>query len=321
VTGLSWQATTLILGLAWFAAINLMVSVAALAPAQLIDDRLTVSASRARRLLALRLAPALVSVGLTALLFVPAHIWLEPARPDEEIGFVPLMLAAAGVLLLLRGAFRAARALCRTRRLATLTPHCEVRRGAVRIVEVPGFSGVALAGIVRPRVLIGTAARRVLTPAELDLTVAHERAHQRAGDNLSRVLIYCAPDFLGLMPQARRLERLWEAEAECLADAAAVNGNRARATRLASALVKVARLATATDRSWFPGWSTFHHAALLQTRVRLLVAGTRVAPATARYVPAPAAAACGLAAVATAWITGLPRQLHWLTEALIAVLP
>jgi beta-lactamase regulating signal transducer with metallopeptidase domain len=319
MTGLSWQATTLILGLAWFAAINLVVSVVALAAGQLFDPRPTATATRARRLLALRLAPALLSLSVTALVFVPAHIWLEPARPDEQIGLVPLMLAAAGLLLLLRAAFRSAKAVRRALRLATLAPQRQIQRGAIRIMEVPGLSGVALAGIVRPRILIGTGARRVLTAAELDLAVAHERAHQRSGDNLSRVLIYCAPDFLGWGAQAGRLERLWEAEAECLADAAAADGNPARATRLASALVKVARLASPSDRTWSPGWSTFHHAALLQTRVRLLVSGTRATPAPARSVPA--AAACGLAAVATAWVTGLPRQLHWLTEVLIAVLP
>jgi Zn-dependent protease with chaperone function len=319
MTGLSGEATTLVLGLAWFSAINLTVSVLALAAAGLFDDRLTADAGRARRLLALRLAPAVVSVSVTALLFVPAHLWLEPARPDERIGLVPLMLAGAGLLLWIRAAYRSARAIWRTVRLAALRPYREVQRGAVPILEVPGLRGVALAGIVRPRILIGTGARRVLTSAELDLAVAHERAHQQAGDNLSRALIYCAPDFLGWVPQASLLERLWEAEAECLADAAAVNGNPVRATRLASALVKVARLASA-DRSWSPGWSTFHTPALLETRVRLLVSGRRVAPATASHVPA--AAACGLAAVvAAAWMAGVPQQLHWLTEALIAVLP
>jgi hypothetical protein len=122
VTVLSWQATTLILGLAWFAVINLVVSVVALAAAHLIDDRLTANATRARRLLALRLAPALVSIGVTVLLFVPAHVWLEPVRPDEEIGLVPLMVAATGVLLLLGAAVRSARAIRRTLRLAALTP-------------------------------------------------------------------------------------------------------------------------------------------------------------------------------------------------------
>ena len=122
MTGLSWQATTLVLGLAWFTALYLVVSVVALAAAQLVDDRLTARASRARRVLAVRLAPALLSLSVTVLVFVPAHIWLEPARPDEEIGLVPLMLAAAGLLLLLRAAFRSARAIRRTVRLATLPP-------------------------------------------------------------------------------------------------------------------------------------------------------------------------------------------------------
>jgi beta-lactamase regulating signal transducer with metallopeptidase domain len=318
VTGLSWEATTVILGLAWFAAINLTVSVVPLAAAQLFDDRLTANPSRARRLLALRLAPAIVSLTVTALIFVPAHAWLEPARPEEKIGFVPLLLAAVGLLLLLRTAYRSAQAIGRSVRLATVTPRREVQRGAVRILEVPGLPGVALAGIVRPRILIGTGARRVLTSAELDLAVAHERAHQRAGDNLSRALIHCAPDFLGLIPQADRLERLWEAEAECLADAAAVRGNPDRATRLASALVKVARLASA-DRTWTPGWSTFHHPALLETRVRLLVSTPRVPSATPRFMRT--AATFGLAAVAAGWMFGVPQQLHSLTEALIAILP
>lgn len=318
MTGLSPEATTVILSLAWFAAINLTISAVVLAAAQLFDERLTAKPSRARRLLAVRLAPAIVSLTVTALIFVPAHAWLEPARPDEEIGLVPLLLATVGLLLLLRTAYRSARAIRRTVRLATITPHREIRRGAVRILEVPGLRGVALAGIVRPRILIGTGARRVLTSAELDLAVAHERAHQRAGDNLSRALIHCAPDFLGMVPPASRLERLWEAEAECLADAAAVNGNPVRATRLASALIKVARLASA-DRTWTPGWSTFHHPALLETRVRLLVSTPSVPPATPRYLRT--AATCGLAAVAAAWMFGVPQQLHWLTEALIAILP
>ena len=249
---------------------------------------------------------------------MPAHAWLEPARPEEAIGLVPLLLAAVGLLLLFRAVYRSARAIRRTVRLAAVTTHREVQRGAVRILEVPGLRGVALAGIVRPRILIGTGARRVLTSAELDLAVAHERAHQRAGDNLSRALIHCAPDFLGLIPRAGRLERLWEAEAECLADAAAVHGNPVRATRLASALVKVARLASA-DGTWTPEWSTFHHPALLEARVRLLVSTPRVPSATPRYLRP--AATCGLAAVAAAWMFGVPQQLHSLTEVLIAILP
>src|SRR6185436_17340222 len=239
----------------WFAAINLVVSVVVWFVSRRCHDSLTADPWRARRLLALRLAPAFVSLAVVAVLFMPAHLWLEPAKADERIGFVPMILAVSGLALLLRAACRSAQAIRRTVRLAAVRPHRELRRGGLRLLEVPGLRGVALAGIFRPRILIGTRARRVLTSAELDLAVAHEQAHRQAGDNLSRALMLCAPDFLGFFTEARRLERMWEAEAECVADAAAVNGNPVRATRLASALVKVARLASG-ERTWSPGWST-----------------------------------------------------------------
>jgi len=318
VTDLSWQVSTSLLGLAWFAAINLVVSVVVWFVSRRCHDRLTADPWRARRLLALRLAPAFVSLAVVAVLFMPAHLWLEPAKADERIGFVPMILAVSGLALLLRAACRSAQAIRRTVRLAAVRPHRELRRGGLRLLEVPGLCGVALAGIFRPRILIGTRARRVLTSAELDLAVAHEQAHRQAGDNLSRALMLCAPDFLGFFTEARRLERMWEAEAECVADAAAVNGNPLRATRLASALVKVARLASG-ERTWSPGWSTFHQGALLEVRVRLLVSSPRVPSASAGYVRA--AATCGLAAVAAAWAAGVPQQMHWLTEAFIAILP
>jgi hypothetical protein len=319
VTGLSWDVSTSLLSLAWFAAINLMVSIAVWFVSRWwCDDSLTAHPWRARRLLALRLAPAFVSLAVVVILFMPAHLWLEPAKADERIGFIPIILAASGVFLLGRAAGRSAQAIRRTVRLAAVRPRRELRRGGLRLLEVPGLRGVALAGIFRPRILIGTRARRVLTSGELDLAVAHEHAHRQAGDNLSRALMHCAPDFLAFFTTARRLERLWEAEAECLADAAAVNGNPVRATRLASALVKVARLA-AGERTWSPGWSTFHQPALLEVRVRLLVSSPVVPSATAGCVRA--AAACGLAAAAAAWMAGIPQQMHWLTEAFIAILP
>jgi len=318
VTDLSWQVSTSLLGLAWFAAINLVVSVVVWFVSRRCHDSLTADPWRARRLLALRLAPAFVSLAVVAVLFMPAHLWLEPAKADERIGFVPMILAVSGLALLLRAACRSAQAIRRTVRLAAVRPHRELRRGGLRLLEVPGLRGVALAGIFRPRILIGTRARRVLTSAELDLAVAHEQAHRQAGDNLSRALMLCAPDFLGFFTEARRLERMWEAESECVADAAAVNGNPVRATRLASALVKVARLASG-ERTWSPGWSTFHQGALLEVRVRLLVSSPRVPSARAGYVRA--AATCGLAAVAAAWVAGVPQQMHWLTEAFIAILP
>lgn len=318
MTGYSWEITAPILALAWFAATNAVVSVVSRALSELFGDGVRADVRRARRLLAVRLAPSACSMTVAALLFLPAHVWLEPIRTDERIGAVPIALAASGLALLLVSLFRAGRTLRTAWRLSALRPGREHRCGPTSLTEVAGLRGIALAGIFRPRILIGAGTRRVLTSAELDLAVAHERAHQRARDNLSRVLMYCAPDFFGWSPQARRVELLWEAEAECLADAAAVAGSQVRATRLASALVKVARLASG-DSAWIAGLSTFHRPALLEARVRLLVSERRPPPAI--VTRGRRAATCGLAAVAAAWIAGLPQQLHSLTEGLLTLLP
>ena len=93
-------------------------------------------------------------------------------------------------------------------------------------------------------------------------------------DNLTRVALQGVPDFFGFSSSARRIERLWDAQAECLADARAVDGSPDRATHLASALVKVARLEAPRVPS-IVAWSTFHQAALLETRVRLLIEQAR----------------------------------------------
>jgi beta-lactamase regulating signal transducer with metallopeptidase domain len=190
----------------------------------------------------------------------------------------------------------------------------------VPTLEIPLLPGIALAGVIRPRVLIGSSARDVLTAPELDVAVAHEIAHWHAGDNVARVLMACIPDVFSLTSSARRVERLWEGEAECLADARAVAGSPERATRLASALVKVARLvARPGDVAWSPGWSSFHHAALLETRVRLLI---RRPPVPERVGGVALKAAAALAAlVAAAWLGGVPYALHTVTEALLMVLP
>ena len=182
------------------------------------------------------------------------------------------------------------------------------------MTEVPLLPGIALAGIMRPRILVGAPARRLLSEDELDVALAHELAHQQNGDNLTRVLMRCTPDFLGGTRTARRLEALWAGEAECLADAAAVGASPARATHLASALVKIGRLA-AGGPQWSPEWSALHHPALLELRVRRLVSGTTVEPGSSRWFRV--AAALSAVAVAAAWSLGLPTELHWLTERLL----
>jgi beta-lactamase regulating signal transducer with metallopeptidase domain len=307
-----------ILTLAWFAAINAVASLAALAAARLLDESVAASAARARRLVALRLAPAAVSLLGAGALFLPAHVRLEAAATDERLGIGLFGLAACGLLLLWSACARVLRVVRASARLARCDARRDLWRGKIQLTEVPLLRGIALAGIIRPRILVGSQVRDALTSSEFDVAVAHERAHQQARDNLTRLLMHCTPDFLVWSATARRLEALWSAEAECLADAAAVGASGKRAERLASALVKIARLA-AGDRSWSPEWSTLHHAALLEMRVRLLV--TRACVQQDSRALMPAAAALCTAAIAIAWLAGLPAGLHTVTELVIVHLP
>ena len=115
------------------------------------------------------------------------------------------------------------------------------------------------------------------------------------------------------------MERLWEGEAGCLAESTAAAGSPLRATSLAAALVKVARLGCAGEPAWAPGWSAFHHPVLLETRVRRLISEPPLPPAPGNLMRA--AAAWAIAVVGTAWLAGIPQQLHAITEELIARLP
>ena len=318
MTGFPSSITVALMTLAWFAGINAVLSLCAAAVSAGLDERVHGRPSWARWLLAIRLAPAAGSLIAATILFLPAHAWLEPERADERVGLVPLGLALLGLVLLGVSAWRCLATLRAARQLATLTPGPAGLHGDDGVREVPELRGIALAGILRPQILIGSAARELLTPSELDLAVAHERAHQHARDNLSRVLMHCAPDLVRWLPQGVKLERLWDAEAECLADGAAAGDSEVRATSLASALVKVSRLATADPR-WAPGRSTFHHPVLLELRVRRLVTGVNRPSQPVNAIRA--AALSMLTVIVLAWFAELPQRMHWITEELLVLLP
>jgi hypothetical protein len=307
-----------ILGLAWFAAINAALSALSWLLSSLVADRVIPTVRRSRQLLALRLLPSVAAAITSFALFVPAHLELEPAQTDERYGMMLLVLAGAALLLLGRSACRLVSAASASRRFAAATGGNIASDRGPRCVELPLLQGIALAGVVRPRIVIGTGARRALTAAELDVAIAHELAHHRTLDNLTRLLLHCVPDFLGATAAARRLERLWDSQAECLADARAAAGDQERATRLASALLKVARLRThEVPRSL--AWSMFHQPALIEMRVRLLVDGG-AEPAEQGHGAAKASAVA-VAVIAGAWLAGVPTALHGLTERLLAWLP
>lgn len=304
-----------VLTLAWFAAANLVCSIASAIGATFVSDRVAADPRRARRLLRLRLLPAAAASMVSVVLFLPAHLWLEPPNTAERLGIVPLVFATVGLLLFLWSGWRIAPMVWASRRFVVVPwPAAE----AIQWVEVPMLRGIALAGVFRPRVVVGSVARRALTPDELDVAIAHEIAHRRAGDNLTRALIRCAPDMFGLTASARRIEGLWNAEAECLADARATRGNPRRGACLASALIKVARLARDTgEPGCAPAWSMFHQPRLLETRVRLLVGNHHVQVSVGGSLPSLALAVA--LAIGLAWTAGVPHSLHWMTELVISL--
>jgi hypothetical protein len=310
-------AMTAILGLAWFAAANILASAISMVWASRLPETTGPDRKRARVLLAVRFLPFVSAALLSLGVFLPAHIDLEPPGADERFGMVVLALAAMGGFVLLYSAWNIARTAFASMRLAALA-RTSGRTTGIGRMELPGFGGIVLAGVWRPRVIVGSRARGVLTKAELDMAIRHELAHHAAQDNLIRVLMFAVPDLLGPTGAGRRVRRLWEEQAECMADARAAGGDPVRAATLASALLKVARVSGTPPRPLSPAWSAFHHPALLERRIRLLLTPPAQAEGSALFRLWP----LGFAVLATSlWLTDLPVRLHRVTELLIASLP
>jgi beta-lactamase regulating signal transducer with metallopeptidase domain len=317
--------SSVLLGLAWFTAANAAASAAAWLLGRSVIRR--PGPSSAGLLLAVRLLPAVASTVFVGAVFLPAHWRFEPVESDESFGVVLAVIAATGLLLMLRALGRAVRAGVAGRRLAAVARRAASLSDGVAVGSsirvVDGLPGVSLFGIWRPRILIGAEARGVLTAAELDLAISHEVAHRRSKDNLKRFLIRCAPDLFSWTRVARELEERWQAAAECEADAHAVKGDSYRAVLLASALVKVARLGRAASASGVgPAAiaSAFHVPTLLEMRVRRLVSGEAPPPAGAGRL-VWSGATLSVAISAGVWLLGFSDQLHSVTEAMVTYLP
>jgi hypothetical protein len=303
--------STVVLTLAWFALANAVTSGAV---------RIAFKGMRRRggldapALLALRLLPLTAAALFAFVLLLPTHWSAESRDGSESFGLLLYALAGSSVVLFALSASRTATAL---RACRELRRRWSRGAGAATDAAVPGMS---LAGIVRTRVLVGRPVREALSAEELEVALAHEHAHQRSRDNLKRFAMFAAPDVLRFTATGREIERLWNAETECRADAAAVGGDSARAAHLASALLKVARLAGAsTHGQSSPLWSSFYQRELLERRVRRLVAGTSRPAVGSRFLalvlPLLTLSVC------VAWIAGLPLAVHEMTEALVRLVP
>lgn len=306
-----------VLGLAWFAALNLLLS--AMVWVMLRVGRVHERGLGWPALLALRLLPATGAGLLAAGLFVPAHWIYEPRNVEESYAATVWLLAAIGAVLIIAAAARGLSAAWTSRRVGQAWR--SLASSQAGIVEIDGLPNLALAGILRPTLCVGRPVRRVLTAAELSVALDHERAHLGRHDNLKRFAMWAAPDALAFTREARRLEDAWAAQAECAADAEAVRGDGARAVDLASALVKVARLCDAAGvRAGTAAWSTLHEPSLLDLRVRRLVTGPVPAVPDSRMAVSTWVAGLAAAPLAAWWLGGF-AAIHLATERLIRLLP
>jgi hypothetical protein len=296
---------------AFFAVALLLSLPAALAARRVRDDE---PLKAARLLFWLRLLPTLGALAIAATVALPSFLRFEPRDAEERPGLTFVLLASAGALALLSGAWRVARDFQATRRLRrawmrTGRPLQLEGSPAPAVGMAHPFPVVCVVGVLRPRVFVADTVLRALSPGELRALLAHERAHLVSRDNLRRLLLRASAP-LPWPSLARGLERRWQDVSEEAADVRADAG-----LDLASALVATARLAPPGSRLEL-GAAAFHRGGAVARRVRRLCADSLpVAPPDGTWVPA-LLSALALAALATAG----PRLLlpaYNLLEALV----
>lgn len=308
------------LALAWFLLFNIVIT----AIIVMLSPRLIARAAAARPgfWLALRLAPAALSIAFVTAIFLPSYWRYEPREFVEGFDVTLTGLAMLALVVVAAGAVRGVSA---WRRAAARTDAW--MRGA-RPLAVPGTAlpafaiaaatpMMALVGVLRPRLLVTQPVLDALTDEELGAASAHEVGHWRALDNVKRLAMRAAPDLLGATAAARAIERRWAAAAEQVADRAAGDSGPARCA-LAAALVKVARL-TPPAASTADPISALINGGDITARVQRLL--DDAAPAEsgrqARWFIAAALAAATLPLV----YAPLLRLVHTVTELLVSTLP
>lgn len=243
-----YLARLVCLCLACFFAVNLAASLAAkfaVRPAIAIAERVS-ARHAARLLLSLRLFPAAFGLLVVAALCVPSYLWLEPHGDAERTGFVCIAAALLGAAVWGASMTRALKSIVVSRSATRQWKHVarEIRAGGERCwLTDDSAPRIALAGIVRPRVVVSNSILSALAPDQLDAAIRHERAHAASRDNLKRLLIRLAPAALPFTPTFETtLDRAWARFTEWSADDAATAGDPARSVALAAALVRVARM-------------------------------------------------------------------------------
>lgn len=201
----------------------------------------------ARLLFLFRMFPSALTLLIVLGFCIPSYLWLEPWTSGEKVGYACLSAAALGFVVWMLSAFRVGFSLLRTSRYLN-----SCRRDGQE-VAVEGETApvlvlkreapvMAVAGLVRPKLIVSRSVLHKLTPEQREAAFRHEQAHQASRDNLKRFLYLLTPDAFPFISGFKKIERQWARYTEWAADDHAVAGNSERALSLAAALVSVAKL-------------------------------------------------------------------------------
>jgi Zn-dependent protease with chaperone function len=311
------------LALAWFFVVNLLSCGAVIAIARRQARRRP--APSPGLWFALRMLPAVSAFAFVVGIFVPSYWRFEPREAREAVDMTLTICAIGAMALLAMAAYRGISAwrsaVWRTRAWMRTARPLALSGTTIPAFEIDADAPVlALAGVLRPRLLVTRALVLALTPEELAASVAHEIGHSHARDNLKRLLMRAAPDLFGATSSARALERGWAAASEHHADRIASDHNPAARCALASALLKVARLTPVPPPLAEP-ISTLIGGGDIASRVcSLLDDGARGSTAASRARGHWLRAAAAALAIVVIYAP-LLRVVHQTTEVLVRSLP
>lgn len=202
---------------------------------------------RAQIIFGLRVGPVAAALVFVFAFVIPSYLLLEPANSGEIVSGKLAVIAIVSSVAVLLAAFRVFRTWQVTRSL-----QASWQDGAVEL-KVEGinarvfgihhpFPVMAVVGILRPRMFVARQVLDSLSPEEFDAAVAHECAHLRSHDNLKRTVLQICRDLV-IAPFGKNLDRAWAENVESAADEHAAFTKPPVALDLASALVKLARIA------------------------------------------------------------------------------
>lgn len=270
---MNFALRTLIVSLASFAGTGLVVG--ALVPWLARRTPPAAAESRARRLARLRLWPA-ASGAVMGLAATVAFLMFESRRPRESVSGLIIGLAAVGAVLMIASAWRWYRLVHATHRAARGW-FASAEPVALPGIDVPArtvdaaFPIVAVVGLFKPTLIIARSVLASCTTDELRAILAHEQSHLSRRDNLRRLAMTATPDLLAWLPTSARLFSAWCEATEEAADDDAAGSQQDGRLHLASALVKVARLAASATTPVSVPAAALYSGGSLEGRVRRLL--------------------------------------------------